>query len=168
MGTLVSDLLDLARKDSGRLHLRCRPLHADDVLLELHERLAVQAAGRLQQCLTALVVNALLYSDGPVILTASSGPAGELVLHVIDRGPGVLPAEREAIFRRFVRGSAGLASPHRGSGIGLSVVRLLIEAMGGRVQVADAPGGGADFQVLLAGGPTRENTEAVGGGTGVL
>jgi K+-sensing histidine kinase KdpD len=62
---------------------------------------------------------------------------------------------------------------HRGSGIVLSVVRLLIEAMGGRVQVADHPGGGADFQVLLAGGArvdeaTREHTEAVGGSTGVL
>ena len=99
--------------------------------------------------------NGLLYSDGPVTLSASSGPAGELVLHVIDRGAGVLPSEREAIFGRFVRGSAGLASPHRGSGIGLSVVRLLIEAMGGRVQVAAHPGGGADFQVLLAGGADR-------------
>ena len=57
---------------------------------------------------------------------------------------------------------------HRGSGIGLSVVRLLIETMGGRVQVADHPGGGADFQVLLASGPTHENTEALDGGTGVL
>ncbi|MFM9089475.1 MAG: ATP-binding protein [Cyanobium sp.] len=63
---------------------------------------------------------------------------------------------------------------HRVSGIGLSVVRLLIEAMGGRVQVADAPGGGADFQLVLAGGAgrageaTRENTEAGGPGTGVL
>jgi signal transduction histidine kinase len=169
MGTLVSDLLDLARNDAGRLHLRCQPLLADDVLLELHERMAPQAAGRLrldacahapranadphrlQQCLTALVDNALLYSDGPVTLAASSGPAGELVLHVIDRGPGVAAAEREAIFGRFVRGTAGLASPHRGSGIGLSVVRLLIEAMGGRVQVAAHPGGGADFQLLLPG-----------------
>ena len=96
--------------------------------------------------------NALLYTDGPVIFTASSSPAGELVLHVLDRGPGVLPSERETIFRRFVRGSAGLASPHRGSGIGLSVVRLLIEAMDGRVQVAAHPGDGADVQVLLAGG----------------
>ncbi len=59
--------------------------------------------------------------------------------------------ERQAIFGRFVRGSAGLASPRRGSGIGLSVVRLLIEPMGGRVQVADNPGGGADFQLLLPG-----------------
>jgi hypothetical protein len=100
------------------------------------------------------VDNALLYSDGLVTLAASTGAAGELVLHL--------------------RGSAGLASPRRGSGIGLSVVQLLIEAMGGRVQVADNPGGGADVQLLLAGvragagEATRENTEAVGGGTGVL
>jgi two-component system OmpR family sensor kinase len=80
------------------------------------------------------VDNALLYSDGPVTLDTNIGPAA---------------AEREAIFGRFVRGSAGLASPRRGSGIGLSVVRLLIEAMGGRVQLADHPGGGADFQLLL-------------------
>jgi signal transduction histidine kinase len=76
------------------------------------------------------------------------------VLHVTGRGPGVSAAEREAIFGRFVRfvrGTAGLASPHRGYGIGLSVVRLLIEAMGGRVQVAAQPGGGADFQLLLPG-----------------
>jgi two-component system OmpR family sensor kinase len=169
MGTLVSDLLDLARNDAGRLHLRCQPLLADDVLLELYERFAPQASGRLrlqacadapranadphrlQQCLTALVDNALLYSDGPVTLAASTGPAGALVLHVRDRGPGVAAAEREAIFGRFVRGTAGLASPHRGSGIGLSVVRLLIEAMGGRVQVVAQPGGGADFQLLLPG-----------------
>jgi signal transduction histidine kinase len=134
MGMLVSDLLDLARNDAGRLHLRCQPLLADDVLLELHERLAPQAAGRLRlQASAALVDNALLCSDGPVTPAASTGPAGELVLHVIDCG------------------SAGLASSHRGSGIGLSVVRLLIEAMGGRVQVAAQPGGGADFQLLLPG-----------------
>ena len=169
MGTLVADLLDLARNDAGRLHLRIQPLLADDVLLELHERMAPQAAGRLrldacahapranadphrlQQCLTALVDNALLYSDGPVTLAASTGPSGELVLHVIDRGPGVAADECEAIFGRFVRGTAGLASSHRGSGIGLSVVRLLIEAMGGRAQVAAQPGGGADFQLLLPG-----------------
>jgi signal transduction histidine kinase len=71
------------------------------------------------------VDNALLYTNGPVVLTASSGPAGELVLHVRDRGPGVLPSEREAIFGRFVRGSAGLASPHRGSGADVDVQLLL-------------------------------------------
>ncbi len=143
MGTLVSDLLDLVRNDAGRLRLQACA-EAPTANADPH---------RLQQCLTALVDNALLYSPAPspVTLAASTGPAGELVLHVRDRGPGVPSEEREAIFGRFVRGSAGLASPRRGSGIGLSVVRLLIEAMGGRVQVADHPGGGADFQLLLPG-----------------
>jgi signal transduction histidine kinase len=66
-----------------------------------------------------------------------------------------------------VRGSVGLASPRRGSGIGLSVVRLLIEAMGGRVQVADNPGGGADFQLLLP-GLANVITRRSLSGTGVL
>jgi signal transduction histidine kinase len=127
MGTLVSDLLDLARNDAGRLHLRCQPLLADDVLLELHERMAPQAAGRLrldacahapranadphrlQQCLTALVDNALLYSDGPVTLAASTGPGGELVLHVIDRGPG-----SGADFQLLLPGLAGIGCEWRG------------------------------------------------------
>ena len=62
----------------------------------------------------------------------------------------------------------------RGPGIGLSVVCLLIEAMGARVQVAAHPGGGPDVQLLLPGVraradvPTRENTEAVAGSTGIL
>jgi len=120
MGTLVSDLLDLARNDAGRLHLRCQPLLADDVLLEPHKRLAPQAAGRLrlqasadphrlQQCLTALVDNALLYSDGPVTLAASTGPGGELVLHVIDRGPG-----SGADFQLLLPGLAGIGCEWRG------------------------------------------------------
>jgi signal transduction histidine kinase len=115
MGTLVSDLLDLARNDAGRLHLRCQPLLADDVLLEPHKRLArlrLQASAdphRLQQCLTALVDNALLYSDGPVTLAASTGPGGELVLHVIDRGPG-----SGADFQLLLPGLAGIGCEWRG------------------------------------------------------
>ena len=84
MGTLITDLLDLARNHtSGDPH-------------------------RLQQCLTALVDNALLYSPapGPVTLAASTGPAGELVLHVRDRGPGV--PTRSA--RRSSGGSCAAAS----------------------------------------------------------
>ena len=174
MALLVSDLLDLARQDAGRLHLQCRPLLADDVLLPLYERLSPHAQGRLrlllpgegaaplplgladpqrlQQCLTALVDNALAYapSPSPVELTASASTDGRLVLHVMDHGPGVEPAERERIFGRFVRGSAATSSGARGSGIGLAVVQLLMQAMHGRVQVADAAGGGADFQLQLA------------------
>jgi len=69
--------------------------------------------------------------------------------------------EREAIFGRFVRGSVGLASPRRGSGIGLSVVQLLIEAMGGPAAVPTS-------SCCCRGWPTRENTDALPCSTGVL
>ena len=169
MGSLVSDLLDLARQDSGRLQLRRLPIVADEALVQAYERLA-QSSGwrlhldtpaaelpvaigdpeRLQQCLAALIENALHYSPTPLPVTLTADQqAASLVLHVRDQGPGVEPGERDAIFERFARGSAAIYANSRGSGIGLAVVRLLMEAMGGSVQVADAPGGGADFQLHL-------------------
>ena len=170
MGSLVSDLLDLARQDSGRLQLRRRPILADEALVQAYERLASSSGWRLhletpaaelpvamgdperlQQCLAALIENALHYSPTPLPVTLAAYQQAEaLVLHVRDQGPGVDPSERDAIFGRFARGSAAINANRRGSGIGLAVVQLLMEAMGGSVQVADAPGGGADFQLHLA------------------
>jgi two-component system OmpR family sensor kinase len=145
-----------------------QPVSVEDVLLEAFERLQQQAQGRLhlsepaadslplaqgdperlQQCLAALIDNALRYTSGPITLSAEHRPARRtLVLHVEDSGPGVGAAERETIFERFVRGSASINT--RGSGLGLSVVRLLMEAMAGSATVACAEGGGADFQLEL-------------------
>jgi two-component system, OmpR family, sensor kinase len=156
MGSLVSDLLDLARQDSGRLQLRRLPIVADEALVQAYERLA-QSSGwrlhldtpaaelpvaigdpeRLQQCLAALIENALHYSPTPLPVSLAADQQGDsLVLHVRDQGPGVEPGERDAIFGRFARGSAAIVANSRGSGIGLAVVRLLMEAMGGSVQVA--------------------------------
>jgi signal transduction histidine kinase len=168
MGALVSDMLDLARKDAGRLELHRQRIDLEDVLLESFERLSPGSRGRLriepppqdcvlplaagdparlEQCLAALVDNALRYApEGPITLTAAMGD-GEVVLHVRDHGPGVAEVEREAIFERFVRGTAAVDT--RGSGIGLSVAQLLMQAMGGRLTVGEAPGGGADFRIHL-------------------
>lgn len=173
MGTLVSDLLDLARRDAGHLNLRLESLVAEDVLLMAYERLAPRADGRLridspddtaeiraradrerlQQCLTVLVDNALHYTpiNETVSLACSASADGGMVLHVRDRGPGVAESERERIFERFVRGSIGLSSERRGSGLGLALVKLLMEAMGGTATVGENPGGGADFQLILPG-----------------
>lgn len=166
MGLLVSDLLDLARQDADRLTLQRAPLDLEDALLAVVERLGRLAAPRLrlhapqepplpaalgdrerlQQCLAALIDNALRYTSGPIELYADrQGPW--LVLHVRDHGPGVADGEKSRIFERFQRGAAAVNT--RGSGVGLSVVQLLMGAMGGSVAVADAPAGGADFQLLL-------------------
>ena len=169
MGSLVSNLLDLARQDSGRLQLRRQPILADEAIVQAYERLVFSSGWRLhldtpaaelpvamgdperlQECLAALIENALHYSPTPLPVSLAADQQGDsLVLHVRDQGPGVEAGEREAIFERFARGSASVNSSNRGSGIGLAVVRLLMEAMGGSVQVAEAPGGGADFQLHL-------------------
>ncbi len=168
MARMVTDLLDLARDDAGRLELQRQALDPEQVLLEAYERLAQHSGGRLrlrppgdlgplavcgdphrlQQCLTNLVENALKYApEGSPIELLASGSADTVCLHVRDRGPGVPEAERRRIFERFVRGSG--AEGCSGSGLGLSVVRLLMERMGGRVEVAEGPEGGADFRLLL-------------------
>jgi signal transduction histidine kinase len=165
---LISDLLELSRLDTDRIELQCSPIDLDDLLLLTYERLEPLASGRLQirgpadgerrqaladperlqQCFGNLVENALKYaaSAGPIELFVSS-EADRHLLHVRDHGPGVPAGEREAIFQRFVRGVA--ASQQSGSGIGLAVVRLLLERMGGSARVVAAPGGGADFQLIL-------------------
>jgi two-component system OmpR family sensor kinase len=177
MGRLVNDLLEIARDDAGRLQLQCQPLDPSDLLASLFERLQPTSAGRLRlhpadlaqplevnadperlsQCLTNLVENALKYSPAPQLVElALSLDGAELVLHVRDHGAGVPEAERERIFGRFVRGSS--SAEVSGHGIGLAVVQTLMERMGGRALVADAPGGGADFQLRLpvvSGAPGR-------------
>jgi signal transduction histidine kinase len=105
-------------------------------------------AERLSQCLANLVENALKYSPEPQpIELALSRDGDQVVLHVRDHGTGVPEAERERIFGRFVRGSGSAETS--GHGIGLAVVKTLMERMGGSVAVADVPGGGADFQLRL-------------------
>ena len=77
----------------------------------------------------------------------ASGDGGA-VISVDDRGPGIGPDEREAIFEIFRRGSAGIASG-RGTGVGLALVAQFAALHGGRAWVEDNPGGGASFRVFL-------------------
>ena len=164
LGELVSVMLDFARSDAGRLSLQLESLDPELVLLNAYERLQALApnrlrlappfevempsitadAERLQQCLAALVDNALRYSTGAVQLAVSVSD-GNMILHVRDQGQGIPEEERDQVLERFVRGSTSIGT--RGSGIGLATVKLLMESMQGELLIGDAPGGGADLQL---------------------
>jgi signal transduction histidine kinase len=164
LGELVTVMLDLARSDAGRLTLELETLDPELVLVDAYERLQALApdrlrlappseadfrhinadAERVQQCLAALVDNALRYSPGIVQLALSASGDG-VSLHVTDQGPGIPESERSLVLQRFVRGSAAIGT--RGSGIGLATVNLLMAAMQGELLIGDAPGGGADLQL---------------------
>nr|WP_115092946.1 HAMP domain-containing sensor histidine kinase [Synechococcus sp. UW106] len=166
LGELVMVMLDLARCDAGRLTLELETLDPELVVLDAYERLQALTPDRLrlappleveipritadderlQQCLAALVDNALRYSNGAVQLAVTAS-VESVILHVRDQGPGIPEAERGQVLQRFVRGSTSIGT--RGSGIGLATVNLLMEAMHGELLIGDAPEDGADMQLCF-------------------
>jgi signal transduction histidine kinase len=116
---------------------------------------AALGAGSLRQVLLNLLDNAVKYGptgQSVAVRVEDSNGAGSRLL-VSDEGPGVPPEERERIWRPFQRGSAALERAVGGSGIGLTLVREIVEAHGGSVRVEPGQGRGATFVVELP-GPT--------------
>lgn len=88
--------------------------------------------------------------SGPAPSGAGSGhDAGCLILGVRDRGVGIDPAERRAIFGKFVRGSAAASNDAPGTGLGLAMVEHIVKAHGGEIEVEGAPDHGSTFSVRL-------------------
>jgi hypothetical protein len=111
---------------------------------------ALAEADRLQQVVLNLIENADKYSppDRPIQVLLEQEQGGGLRISVIDQGIGIPPQDLPRIFDRFHRGSN--ASPQmRGSGLGLSVVKLLVEAMGGTITVVSQLEQGSCFQIHL-------------------
>ena len=111
---------------------------------------------RLRQVVTNLVTNAQRYtpegSDIDVLVGAEGGGGGDVVLQVVDHGPGIPEAQRERIFERFFRANAARNRASGSTGLGLSIVAAIVAAHHGSVQVDETPGGGATFTVRLPAG----------------
>ncbi|MCB4390199.1 sensor histidine kinase KdpD [Synechococcus sp. MU1617] len=170
MRRLLDDLLDLSRGDSGRLAIAKEPVRLAEqleqvadlarntlsrpLLLELPEdpmaRDAVAQAdpARLRQVLLDLIENAAKYSpkDAAIRLVLRQRDGASLI-DVIDQGIGIPETELYQVFERFQRGSN--APLKTGSGLGLSVVKLLVEGMGGSIEVRSSLGEGSCFTVVL-------------------
>jgi two-component system sensor histidine kinase KdpD len=167
LGRLVGDMLDLARIEGGTLDLRLEPVDVAEAVEAAVDRLHRLSPGRevrrdadaadgarvtadwdrLAQVLDNLLGNADRVAPPATALTVEVVAGdGVVTIGVVDAGPGVPADRRERIFERFVRGGDG---GHAGTGLGLPIVRGLVEAQGGRVWVEDAPGGGARFALSL-------------------
>ena len=169
---LVSDLLDVSRIISGKLNLTLKKLQvgavihaAVDVVRHAADakkvRLVVDVdpdvgaitgdPDRLQQVVWNLLSNAVRFTpaNGRVALTARR-PGSEVVVQVQDTGAGILPQHLPLIFDRFKQVDSSITRAHGGLGLGLAIVRHLVEAHGGTVSAAsDGPGMGAVFTVVL-------------------
>jgi two-component system sensor histidine kinase KdpD len=105
-------------------------------------------AHQMQRALANLLENALKYSSaGDPVSVRVSVTRSEALIRVIDRGPGVAPADSVRIFAPFQRGLGGESA--RGAGLGLAIAQGFVEANGGRVWVESHIGQGATFVLAL-------------------
>ncbi len=174
--TLLSDILDLARVESGKLELtedafdlattvrEAAQLYAENarekhlgffVDIDLEEGLWIKGdAVRLKQILTNLISNAVKFTaQGFVGVTVQRGAAADgtatLRFTVEDTGIGFDAATRERLFSRFEQADGGITRRFGGSGLGLSICRQLAEMMGGDLDCESEPGGGSAFMLTL-------------------
>jgi signal transduction histidine kinase len=96
--------------------------------------------------LSNLLSNAVAHGAGKPVRISVREADGWAVIAVADQGPGIAPAEHEQLFQRFERGTG---SERAGYGLGLWIVRQLVQLHGGVVSVRSAPGQGATFEVKL-------------------
>ena len=185
MERLASDLLTLARSDTGELELMTAPLDlaelAGDVVRRItplaHERqvqLGFKLNGvpptveadpdRLQQVLLVLVDNAIKHTpkDGHVDVRVSQ-QSGTALLEVADTGSGIAPEHLPRIFDRFYR--ADKARSQGGTGLGLAIAKMLVDAHGGHMSIASTLGAGTRVAVAL---PLAARPASLGGRLGEL
>jgi len=170
---IVQDLLDLARLESGGLTLTCEAVPVARLyqrVADRHERELIEkqvvletsiAPGisdvwadpaRLEQALQNLVANALRHTPDGGRIALAAEPAGEKVRLVVrDSGGGIPEDHLPRIFDRFYKADASRSDPYSktGSGLGLSIVKAIIERHGGTVSAANVPSGGAEFAITL-------------------
>lgn len=170
LNRMLSDLLDLSRADNQQLSIRREPF---DLIPNLEQSLKLAQAAysnpisnniedlpfleargdsdRLIQCIGNLIGNAVKYSDddAPIGLYVTYDVL-QVVISIVDRGQGIPDHQQERIFQRFTR-AEGVEVPRGQSstGLGLSIVKMLMERMGGSIKVSSKSGEGSSFSLHL-------------------
>jgi signal transduction histidine kinase len=169
MTRLTEDLLLLARTDESRLVQR-EPIDLELFLVDLlasaestaERRLSADANAsgmlradrdQLTQALRNLLRNAVEHTQpgGSIVLGARELPGERVQIWVDDDGPGIDGRERDRVFDRFHRADAARTRTSGGAGLGLAIVRAIVEAHGGRVWAGESPAGGARVVIELPG-----------------
>ncbi|AWB92517.1 ATP-binding protein [Aeromicrobium chenweiae] len=164
LSRLITELLDAARIDAGRLTLKRGPVKLDEVVRHVLTNVSGGSSDpfevsikddldliwgdsdRIHQVVTNLVENALRHGFGlkEVVVQNSRHPAYEqgVAFEVHDQGPGIPEEMRQRVFSRFWR-----SGPGAGSGLGMYIVRGIVEEHGGVIEIDDSDGGGARIRV---------------------
>ena len=167
MGVMVEDLLLLARLDQDRpmererVDLAALALDAveDGRAADGEREISLEAPApvlvlgdeaRLRQVAANLLANALVHTPaGTPVTVRAVAQDHDAVLEIADRGPGLSPEQAARVFEPFYRSDPSRDRATGGIGLGLAIASAIAKAHGGRVEVAETPGGGATFRVLI-------------------
>jgi signal transduction histidine kinase len=187
MISIINDLLDITKIETGSVELDIRPLHLaetlSNVVSELQSSIAAREhelsinippglplaradAKRINQILHNLLSNAVKYTPRAGKITFDAREVGEevvpddqreglkpgaryVLIDIADTGVGIAPEEQEKIFERFYRTENPLKIEAGGTGLGLSLVRPLVELLGGRIWLTSAVGEGSTFSLIV-------------------
>ncbi len=161
LSRLVENLLDLSRLEAGKAEPHRGPVDLAEVLEAARQgqgksesiRLALDAelpmvnadAAQLERVFANLLENATRYGNGRPVQVRSRVVGGNIVVRVVDQGPGIPESEWERLFEPFQHGTA----TNVGSGLGLAIAKGFVEANGGEIAVESLPGQGTSFVVTL-------------------
>ncbi len=179
---LVSQLLDLSKLESGSLALDRRPFEVEPMLAhaggvgggtqerDVEVRVGVDPRGlsmtgdpeRLHQVIVNLVENAVRHSPRGGVVTVDAHVDGEaIVLSVADQGPGIPDADTNLVFERFYRADSARASRDGGAGLGLAIVRWIVDLHEGDISPLRVEPHGCRMQVTLPGAADVSSPAAV-------
>jgi two-component system sensor histidine kinase KdpD len=166
LSTLVDKLLDLSKLQAGSAEPRRDWISVEEILLAAREGLADRSAdirltidpdvpalradgAQLERAFANVLENARRYSNGLPVSVHVRRMGTQVVVRIVDQGPGIPPAERERIFEPFYRSRVPGPRPWTGSGLGLAIARGFVEANKGTISVESLPGQGTSFVITL-------------------
>ena len=171
MTRLVDDLLDVSRLELGKVELRLQQIDLNDSVaaaaeaclpMTMAQRHSVKVAlapqplpvvadpVRIEQVFGNLIVNAAKFTPpGGMIVVEASASGDEAVVRITDNGIGVKPEMVDAVFDLFIQDNSTIARTSGGLGIGLTLVKRLVELHGGTIGVESTPGQGSTFTFTL-------------------
>jgi signal transduction histidine kinase len=187
---IINDILDFSRLDAGKMTLTAAPFNLRDTILEVISLLEPQAAKkgleirvnyaadapaglvgdamRLRQVLINLIGNAIKFTERGAITVIvrcleKTGIEASLEIAVRDTGIGIPADKLDLVFEKFTQADGSMTRRYGGTGLGLTIVKQLVEAMGGSVCVESQEGTGSTFTVALR-LPVAGPSELVDGG----
>ncbi len=168
--TLINDVLDVARLEAGKIDWKMQPLNLTALLeqaltassalfaekplelvkeIEPHLPLVLGDHNRLLQVALNLISNAVKFTDEGRVICRARVTAGKLVISVIDTGVGLAETDQQQVFEKFKQIGDTLTNRPRGTGLGLTICKQIVESHGGHIWVESELGRGSNFSFSL-------------------